>query len=633
MTLAPWPETGTSEPNLTPEQSEAAGLDRPGPSTSWSNTGVAPKPARCIHDLVADQAQRSPNAIAVSCGTERLTYAELDVGAARLAAHLVGYGVGPDRIVALQAERSPQLILGLLAILKAGGAYLALEPDAPPDRINQLLTDAEPALLLGDTASLNRSRAARIATVDLGCALTRTVDTALPPATTPDGLAYVSYTSGSTGEPKGVCVPHRAVARLVQQPDWAQFTSDDVFLQLAPVAFDASTLEIWAPLTHGARLAIQPPGRITSDTLAETLNAEKVSVLWLTAGFFHQMVDARLDAFAGLRHVLSGGDVLSRDHVSRLLRAHPHLNFTNGYGPTENTTFTTCWTVHGPIHGEGPVPIGRPINGTGVAILDANGQPVPVGVAGELHAFGDGLAHGYLRRPEATAERFIHFAGPEGRLTRMYRTGDLACWRPDGTIDFLGRVDQQVKIQGYRVEPGAVEAALTGHSSVRDAVVVARSDGAGGQRLLAYIVPDSPVESDPQLARRLRERLREQLPVYMVPQSIVVLPKLPLGPTGKIDKAALPDPSHAPRTSAIPYRAPETPMEEEITNLWSNLLGVAPIGADDDFFELGGHSLLAARALHMLRRAHGVKLTYFDLLDNPTVAGLAITVERSRTHQ
>ncbi|MGF1425054.1 amino acid adenylation domain-containing protein [Kitasatospora sp. LaBMicrA B282] len=577
---------------------------------------------------MSEQARRTPDAVAVSCGGEQLTYADLEASATRLAIHLVERGVGPDRVVALLAERSPRLITALLAILKAGGAYLALEPDAPQERLVQLVSDAEPVLLLAETGPWERLAEVDVPTEELNRLLAEPTHSSLRAApTTPENLAYVSYTSGSTGEPKGVCVPHRAVARLVQQPDWAQFTSADVFLQLAPVAFDASTLEIWTPLTLGGRLAVQPPGRTTPDTLAQTLRAEQVSVLWLTAGFFHQMVDAHLEALGGLRHILAGGDVLSRDHVSRVLTAHPHLAFTNGYGPTENTTFTACWTVRGPVGADGPVPIGRPVSGTGVAILDTDRRPVPVGAEGELYAFGDGLARGYLGRPEATAERFVLAAGPTGAVIRMYRTGDLARWQADGTIEFLGRADRQIKIQGFRVEPGAIEAALTRLPTVSDSAVVARSDDSGAKRLLAYAVPSPEALADPELAAQLREQLRDVLPPYMVPQSVIVLPTLPLGPTGKVDRSALPDPRRAPRTCTAPYRAPDTPLERSLAELWSDLLAVEPIGADDDFFELGGHSLLAARALHATQREHGVRLAYFDLLEQPTVAGLAATIE------
>lgn len=600
----------------------------PEPIRSWSGHPAPPAPARCIHDLVAEAARRTPDAVAVSSGADRLTYAELDTVATVLAAHLVKRGAGPDRVVAVLARRSPRLIVALLAILKAGGAYLVLDHDAPPAALAALVADADPVLLLADPSLSGAAGACGAPVADLDRLLAEPVTDPVPATpVTPEDRAYVSYTSGSTGEPKGVCVPHRAVARLVQQPDWASFTADDVFLQLAPVAFDASTLEIWTPLTLGGRLAVHPAGRTTPDTLAEVLANEQVSVLWLTAGFFHHMVNTRLDALGGLRHLLAGGDVLSPDFVGRLLAAHPHLTFTNGYGPTENTTFTTCWTVHGPAVIDGSVPVGRPVSGTGVALLDAGHQPVPVGEDGELYAFGDGLASGYLGRPDATAEKFLNLPGPDATPVRMYRTGDLARWEPDGTITFLGRADQQVKIQGFRVEPGAVETALTRLPEISKAAVVTQADDDGTKRLQAFVVtaPDAP--TGPALAAHVQERLRDTLPAYQIPHTVTALDELPLGPTGKVDRSALHGPAVADRNCTAAFRAPRGDLETSIAEIWSELLKVDPIGADDDFFELGGHSLLAARALHGIQRAHGVRLTYFDLLEQPTVAGLAAAVE------
>jgi amino acid adenylation domain-containing protein len=609
------PDRPVSELNLATD-AELATVD------GWAGTGEPPCPPAPVHELVARQAAATPGAVAVSCAGSALTYAELEGRAARLAARLVAAGVRTDDTVGVFAERSLELVVGLLAVLKAGGAYAALDSDLPPARLAHLIADTQAAVVL--------------TTADLADRLPGPV-TAIPLADQPGdplpapvpveagNLAYVSYTSGSTGEPKGACVPHAAVSRLIREPDWADFRPDDVFLMLAPVAFDASTLEIWAPLTTGGRLAVAPPGPVDVDALAQTLRTERVTVLWLTAGLFHRMVATHLDAFAGLRHILAGGDVVSPAQVAALLAAHPGLVFTNGYGPTENTTFTACWTSTVPPAGRG-VPIGRPISGTRVYVLDPRLRPVPVGVPGELYAAGAGLARGYLRRPGPTAERFL--PDPYSALgARMYRTGDLVRWLPDGTLEFLGRADRQIKVQGYRVEPAEVEAAIVARAEVRDAVVVAQADGANGKRLVAYLTPADPDALEPrELARVVRDALREELPGYLVPWAVVPLAALPLNRNGKVDRAALPLASRVARALPYPYVGPRSRLEDDVAALWSDVLGVEPVGVEDDFFELGGHSLIAAEILSGLRRSHGVEITARTLYLRPTVAELAETL-------
>ena len=588
----------------------------------WAGSGVPPVEPACVHELVARQAAGTPDAIAVSCAGTTLTYADLDARAARLAARLAAAGVRTDDIVGVFAERSPDLVVGLLAVVKAGAAYAALDPGLPPARLAHLIADTRAGVVLA-TPDLVDRLPGHVTALSLDDRAGGPPVPAVPVAV--GNLAYVSYTSGSTGEPKGACIPHAAVSRLVRQPDWAAFRPDDVFLMLAPVAFDASTLEIWAPLTTGARLAVFPPGPVDVAALARTLRAERVSVLWLTAGLFHQMVAGHLDAFAGLRHVLAGGDVVSPAQVARLLAAHPGLTFTNGYGPTENTTFTACWTSTVAPPGRG-VPIGRPISGSRVYVLDALLHPVPVGVPGELYATGAGLARGYLHRPGPTAERFL----PDPFSTtgaRMYRTGDLVRWLPDGTLEFLGRADRQIKVQGYRVEPGEVEAAIIARPEVREAVVVAQSDGAHGKRLVAYLTPADPDALHPrELARLVRDALRDALPDHLVPWAVVPLDTLPLNRNGKVDRAALPSASRVARALPYPYVGPRTRLEEDVAALWGDVLGVEPVGVEDDFFELGGHSLIAAEILAGLHRTTGVDITARTLYLRPTVAELAETL-------
>jgi amino acid adenylation domain-containing protein len=610
------------------DAADAAGLLR------WGRYGEpaepaepAEGPAECVHTMVERQAARAPDAVAVSCGDRTLTYRDLDARADRLAAALAARGAGPGQVVGVLAERSPELVVALLAVLKSGAAYLCLETDAPAERAGRLLGDA------GVTTVVTHGDLAWTPPPDLHLIPAGGPHPAPPAAAAgrpgarparPGDLAYVSYTSGSTGVPKGVGVPHAAVARLVRDPDWADFTDGDTFLQLAPVAFDASTLEIWAPLTTGARLAIHPPGRVDIDALARTLRAERVTVLWLTAGLFHQMVAARLDALGGLRHLIAGGDVIAGGAVGDLLARHPHLTFTNGYGPTENTTFTTCWTTR--TAPAGPVPIGRPIRGTRVAILDSALRPVPAGVPGELYAAGAGLARCYLGAPATTAERFVPDPLAARPGARMYRTGDLASWRPDGTIEFLGRADRQIKIHGYRVEPGEVEAALLADPAISAALVIAEPDGAGGTRLAAFATPEDTRVDPAELANELRGRLLRRLPPYLVPARLLVVHQLPLNRNGKIDRSVFESTGRAPRAVGNPYQAPRTTLESFLAELWAAALGIEPVGVEDDFFELGGHSLIAGELLGRVQQEFGVEIPAREFYLRPTVTELAEAV-------
>jgi amino acid adenylation domain-containing protein len=583
----------------------------------WGGSGRPASPPRAIHELVTERAASNPGAVAVSCAGEVLTYGELDARAARLAARLPAGRSDRQRVIGVLADRSVDLVVGLLATIKSGNAYLALDPDTPADRLAELLSDAAAPVVLAQPALRHRLPPHTVVDEDFG----RQAGPARHPAPgdPADRLAYVGYTSGSTGGPKAVCVPHAAVHRLISAPDWAEFRSDDVFLHLAPAAFDASTLEIWGALGNGARLAVFPPGPVSADRLAAVLADEGVTVLWLTAGLFHRMVADAVDAFAGLRHVIAGGDVIARSAVAKLLAAHPHLTFTNGYGPTENTTFTTCWTSTTAPDTEF-VPLGRPIGGTRVAIVDPLTRPVPVGVPGELCAAGTGLAHGYLNQPGQTAERFVPDPTASRPGERLYRTGDRARWLPDGTIEFLGRIDLQVKINGFRVEPGEVETVLAGHREVRRVVVTAQPDGGDGRRLLAYVVQAGDA---PGLTTRLRDWARARLPAHLVPWALLLIDELPLNANGKVDHSALPAAHRAPRQLAGEYRPPVTPVQRRLAELWAEVLAVEPIGVTDDFFELGGHSLAAGELLAQVHSEFGVEVEARTLYLRPVIAELA----------
>ncbi|MGH9363210.1 MAG: non-ribosomal peptide synthetase, partial [Thermoanaerobaculia bacterium] len=437
-----------------------------------------------------------------------------------------------------------------------------------------------------------------------------------------------------------MAVSHRNVVRLVRETDFARFGPDEVFLQFAPISFDAATLEIWGPLLNGGRLVVFPPGLASLEELGEAIAREGVTTLWLTAALFHQMVEGHLERLRPLRQLLAGGDVLSAVHVRRALAGLPGVTLINGYGPTEGTTFTCCHTVRAAPAEGASVPIGRPIANTRAYVLDEALRPAPVGIVGQLYAAGDGLASGYFGRPELTAERFVPdpVSGEPG--ARLYRTGDLARWLPGGELEFLGRLDHQVKLRGFRIELGEIEAALTAHPAVREAAVLAREDEPGDKRLVAYVVPVGvPVGEELASSRaeassaptldisELRSFLAERLPDYMVPAAFVELPALPLTPNGKLDRKALPAPATAPVERAA---GPLTPAEELVTGIWADVLRLSAVGPDDDFFALGGHSLLATQVASRVREVFGLELPLRKLFELPTVAALAAHLETAR---
>jgi len=581
------------------------------------------KPVRCIHELVTEQAARTPDRTAVSYGSRSLTYRQLDSQADELAQRLRAAGVGGGAVVAVVLERSPELIVALTAILKAGGAYLYLDPAEPAEQRARITRDAAAEFaLIGPGTSDQAPAVAHVLSMlaDAGPAASPVARPA--PRITPDTPAYVCYTSGSTGEPKGVVVSHRAICRLVYQQSWMQVRDDDVFLQLTRVGFDVSTFEIWMPLVRGCRLAIAPPGPADLAELAETIRSAKVTVLWLTTGLFHKLVTHHLEALGSLQHLLAGGDVLSPSHVERLLAVHPHLIFTNGYGPTENTTFTTCWTTR--TSSTAPrVPIGVPIDGTTVAVLDDSMRPVPRGEVGELWAGGEGVATGYLNKLAATAEKFVADLDPARPGGRMYRTGDLVRWAEDGTLDFLGRSDRQVKIRGYRVEPSTVEIELLRYPGVEQAAALTHTDGAGDVRLIAYVaVGQLSPDKWTAFSAALREQLRATIPAHLVPWAIIVRPDIPLNPNGKVDRTALPA-AKIPRNVWNDYVMPSDSVEHRLVAIWSDALDVELVGVNDNFFELGGHSLLAAELLTALQQEFNVTLPARTLYLRPTIADLA----------
>jgi amino acid adenylation domain-containing protein len=576
-----------------------------------------PDPAT-VHGVFAAQAARTPEAIALVDDTTRLTYGELDARASALASRLRALGVTRDAIVGLHAGRSPAMVAAMLGVLKAGGAYLPLEPTQPVDRIALMAEDAGCRVVIADRSapSVEFRGVDHIVWLDEITPGPRERGANVDP----DAIAYVMYTSGSTGRPKGVAVRHRGILQLVFGQSYARFGPDQTFLHLAAPAFDAATFEVWGALLHGGRCVVLSGGVPTPAAVRQAVHAHGVNTILFTTAFFNAVVDDMPDALKGVGQVLVGGEAMSPAHIARATALVPDTRFVNVYGPTEATTFAACHVVRLPLEpGATSIPIGRPIAGTEIYLLDRYGEPVPVGVPGELYIGGSGLARGYVNRPDLTAERFVPHPFDARPDARLYRSGDLARWRPDGTLDYLGRLDAQVKIRGVRVEPAEVEAVLSGHPSVREAAVSAtEGDRPNDVRLIAYVVPG---RGEPPRTSELRDFVKRRLPSAFVPSAFVLLDALPLGATGKLDRRALP--SAAPARDPREIVRPRGPLKLQLAEVWRELLGVPDVGATDDFFDLGGHSLLAVRMLQRVHDLYGTSLPLAVLYTNPTIDGLA----------
>ncbi|HEX8150238.1 MAG TPA: amino acid adenylation domain-containing protein [Pyrinomonadaceae bacterium] len=590
------------------------------------NDTAAPYPSdRCLHELFEEQAARTPDAPAVEFDGARLTYRELDERADRLARRLRALGVGPESLVGVLLERGAEMLVALLAVMKSGGAYVPLDPDYPRERLTFAVEDSRAAVLLTQESLRAHlpEAAARVVYLDADAPSFVAEERGDPrPQAAPDNAAYVIYTSGSTGRPKGVCVTHRALVNFMQAMREAPGLGPrDVLLAVTSLPFDIAALELYLPLLVGARVVVA--GReVAGDgaALLRQLAACGANTMQATPTTWRMLVEAGWESGRGLK-VLCGGEALPPRLAAEVCARAGRL--WNMYGPTETTIWSTLRLIDSP---QQRVTIGRPIANTRLYILDAHGRPSPFGVAGELYIGGDGLARGYLNRPALTAERFVPdpFSGEPG--ARLYRTGDVARYLADGEVEFLGRVDHQVKIRGHRIELGEVESALAAHDGVREVVVVARDDEQGAAaRLVAYL---TAADGRVPTAAELRGHLKRTLPDYMVPSAFVALDSLPLTPNGKVDRKALPDPGR-PEASAA-YAAPRTPTEELVAGLWGDLLNVGRVGAGDDFFALGGHSLLATQAVSRVREVFGVEVGLRALFEAPTVEGFAAEVERAR---
>ena len=580
-----------------------------------------------IPEAFDETANRHSDRAALAGDAAQLTYAQLAAKADRIGSWLRARGIGRGNTVGLFAQRSVDTIAAILGILKSGAAYVPLDPSYPKKLLQYIYEDSLPsAMLVQDSLVASRPQ-------DVfwqGEALSLDADMPLPasgeiwkwPEIEPDDVAYIMYTSGSTGRPKGVIVPHRAVLRLVLDNDFATLGPDEVILQMAPLSFDASTFEIWGALLNGGKLAVVSNPYPSLDDIASEIARHGVTTMWLTAGLFHLMVDNNLGGLEPLRQLLAGGDVLSPPHVLRALHALPGCRLINGYGPTENTTFSCCYTVPRDYNGESSLPIGRPIRQTEALILDESLQPVAAGTEGELYVGGAGVALGYLNRPELTVERFIPH--PQQPQSRLYKTGDRVKMRADGNIEFLGRQDRQVKINGKRVELDEIEARIRATGLVQDAAVVCPPGTVGHRQIIAFVTAAANSRID---VERLRRVLRDDLPDYMIPSSVTQLESFPLSPTGKVDRARLP--AVVTTHTDMRGRAPINATEAALRDIWRKVLGTRAVGVDDNFFDLGGTSLGLMEVHANIKRSMSSDITVVELFQYPRISALAERMTRT----
>ncbi|KGD58712.1 D-alanine--poly(phosphoribitol) ligase, subunit 1 [Burkholderia pseudomallei] len=597
------------------------------------NATARPYPANSgVHRLFEAQAARTPDATAIVDGATTLDYRALDARANRIAHALAHAGVRAGDRVALHLEPSIGLVAAQLAVLKLGAAYVPVDVGNPPARKAFVAQDSGARLVLGD-AALDWPAAAGVPQRDLAVLLAGPWPSDAParaPQCGGDTPAYVMYTSGSSGQPKGVLVTHRGIARLAVNSGYATFDASDRFAFASNPAFDASTFEVWTALLNGASIGIvKRDDLLDLGALAGKLSSIGVTCLFLTTALFNRCVSFDPAMFARLRCVISGGERADPAVYRKVLEAGPPRHLLNAYGPTETTTFAAVWEAEPRTLAAQAAPIGRPIGNTSVYVLDAYGAPVPVGVTGEIHIGGPGVAQGYLNRPALSAERFVRdpFVGGDAR---MYRTGDLGRWRPDGMLDCIGRADFQVKIRGFRIELGEIEACLLEHGALAQAAVLARDDGGdGGKTLVAYYVPRAGHEDG---APALRAHLAARLPEYMVPAAYVRLPAMPLTPNGKLERRALPAPDERSYVRRD-YAAPQGEIETTLARIWAELFGIERVGRHDGFFELGGHSLLAVRMVARVHDVLGVEVPLRALFADPVLHVFASAVARASTRQ
>ena len=593
--------------------------------TEWNATEAEYPRDKCIHELFEEQVEQTPEAVAVVYEEEPLSYGELNARANQLAHYLRELGVGPDERVGICVERSLEMVVGLLGMLKAGGAYVPLDPGYPAERLQFMLEDAHASVLVTQESLVSQLPVYKGTVVHLDMdwsEISLCGDETPVSGASAENLLYVIYTSGSTGEPKGTEIPHRSIPGFIFGVDYARFDVDTVLLQHSSVSWDALTLELWPALLKGGRCVLSQQRVLTADGLKQHVR-KGVNTLWLTATLFSSIVESDATCLEGVRDLMIGGETVPVLQVKRVLEALPETSVVNGYGPSECTVFSNCYVVPKRLPEDiAALPIGRPIGDRHVYVLDTWMNPVPIGVMGEVYIGGPSVGRGYLNRPELTAQRFVPnpFASSEGE--RLYRTGDRARWRDDGNLEFLGRVDHQVKLRGFRIELGEIEEVLRKQERVQDAVVVVKGEGEE-RRLVGYVVAEEGGNLD---SRELMRRLKEVLPSYSVPAMIAILDCLPVLPNSKVDRKALLEKGlPAPEFGGMQeeYREPRTPEEEILCSLFREVLGVERVGLDDNFFELGGHSLSATRLVSRIRGTLGVEIAIRMLFESPSVAKLS----------
>jgi amino acid adenylation domain-containing protein len=603
----------------------------------WNRTQTDYPRTKSIQEVFEQQVAERPEAIALNFPQKTLTYRELNTQANQLARKLVAAGVTTDTPVGVCLPRSPEMIIAVLAVLKAGGAYVPLDAAYPQERLQFMLKDTQPPLVLtsGELAGKLPARSGtRTLFLDKAWdSIAAESGANLENKGNAENLAYIMYTSGSTGAPKGVSVTHRGITRLVLKSNYISLDHTDRIAQVSAFSFDAATFEIWGALLNGGQLVgISSDVALSPLDFAEELKKQNITAMFLTAALFNQVAAQVPDAFSRMRTLIAGGEALDPKWVRAVLKAGPPKNLLNGYGPTENTTFTCCELIRSVPEETTNVPIGKPISNTQVYIVDAQMNPVPVGVPGDLYTGGDGLARGYWKRPELTREKFVSnpFAADWGGSPLIYKTGDLARFLSDGRVEFLGRNDNQVKIRGFRIELGEIEAAMGKHSAIKECAVVVRGNSSEEKKIIAYYVSSKRPAPG---TNELQKFLQHKLPPFMVPAAFVKLEAFPLTSNGKLDRAALPNPDGERPQQEKRYAGPTDDIEARLVEIWERILAVRPVGIKDRFFDLGGHSLLAVKVIAEIEKTFGQKLRVGMVFQYPTVEQLAILLREKRTER
>jgi amino acid adenylation domain-containing protein len=586
---------------------------------------------QCLHVLFEEQVQKTPDLIAVVYQQEHLTYQQLNNRANQLANYLKSLEVKPETRVGICVERSPEMVIGILAILKAGGTYVPLDPAYPTERLALMLEDVQTPILLTQTHLQNSLPLNQQIVVNLDTdweIIAQYPEDNLPCEVTPENLAYIIYTSGSTGTPKGTEVPHRSFIGFMFGVDYIHLDENQIWLQHSSISWDGLTLEMWPPLLYGGRCVLYPEKIPTAEQLTQIIQEQKVNTLWLTSALFNLIIDTIPQGLLGIKQLLIGGESLSINHVRRALELLPETKIINGYGPSECTVFTCCYPIPQKLaENINYLSIGKPIGDRTVYILDENLNRVPIGVIGELYIGGASVAKGYLNQPKLTRERFISNPFIEGDT--LYKTGDLVRSLPNGNIEFLGRIDTQVKLRGFRIELAEIEAVLIQHPDIQQVVVIAREDEPEKKLLVAYLVAQDNVPTPSSL----RNFLKSKLPDYMIPNAFVFLENLPLTPNGKINRRALPIPDYTQTNLEVDFVPPSNDTEQELAAIWTEVLNLKQVGIHDNFFELGGHSLLATQVISRLREVFSLDFPLRYLFENPTIAELAQKVIEQQIEQ